>query len=379
MAPYKRPDSPFWWLCLERRGQRPLRVPTGIPIEGGTPEQTSRNTALAKQAYAVAMGDLARARYQLVTDRPLTTFAKYRAWYEANISPTKRNLSRERSMLRQLGAYFDEAQLHQIAKRDILEWRTERAREVAPGTVNRELALLKHLLGTAVPEYLAENPAAGIGQLRVPEQDVRLLEPDEEARLLAVASPLERAVVICALDTLQRLSNVAELKRAQDHGTYITVLNPKVKGYKVPVSQRLRTALDALPKDGEFYFPSLNPDARNKTIRLFHELLVRAKLPTGRKTGGLSFHCLRHTGASRMLARGVDIKTVQQLGGWQNLNVLQRYLHPTDAQKLAAVEVVSRERHVNTSGALKGSRVASQRRADRRSPSKTGRKVRQVH
>lgn len=379
MAPYKRGDSPFWWLCLERPGQRPIRTATKIPIDGGTPDQTRANALLARRAYAAQMGDLARARYQFVTDRATTTFAKHRAWYAQHISPTKRNLSREVSMLGQLGRYFDEAALHQIAARDILEWRTSRAREVAPATVNRELALLKHLLGSAIPEYLERNPAAGVKQLRVPEQDVRLLEPDEETRLLAIASPLEQAIVICALDTLQRLSNVAGLKRAQDHGTYITVLNPKVKGYKVPVSQRLRLALDALPKGGELYFPSLHPDPRNKTIRLFQDLLVRAKLPTGRKTGGLSFHCLRHTGASRMLARGVDIKTVQLLGGWQNLDVLQKYLHPTDAQKVAAVEAVSRERGVNASGVLAGSRVPSRRRAERRSARKTGRKVRHVH
>jgi hypothetical protein len=43
--------------------------------------------------------------------------------------------------------------------------------------------------------------------------------------------------------------------RAQDHGTYITVLNPKAgTGYKVPVSKRLRVALDALPKKGPDYF-----------------------------------------------------------------------------------------------------------------------------
>jgi hypothetical protein len=41
------------------------------------------------------------------------------------------------------------------------------------------------------------------------------------------------------------LSNVANLARAQDHRSYITVLNPTVRGYKVAVSKRLRKALDA--------------------------------------------------------------------------------------------------------------------------------------
>lgn len=345
MSLFRRPDSPFWWFCLE--GTRPpRRESTRIPIDGGTPEQTKANRALAQKAYSARMGDLARDRHTLPKDRPTVTFAKFRAWYLEHISPTKRNLSRERSMLRQLGAYFDDDPLHAIGHGRVVEWRSARAKEVAPGTVNRELALVKHVFTLAIREgYLEANPAKGIAQLRVPEQEVRLLEPAEELRLLAVCTPEERAIVICALDTLQRQGTVVGLKRAQDHGTYLTVLNPKVKGYKVPVSQRLRKALDALPEEGPFYFPSVqganDQVRRNHTIRLFADLLERAGLPRYRKAGGLSFHCLRHTGASRMLARGVDIKTVQQLGGWQNLNVLQKYLHPTDEQKRAAVEAIS--------------------------------------
>ena len=129
------------------------------------------------------------------------------------------------------------------------------------------------------------------------------------------------------------------------------MLNPKVTRYKVPVSKRLRKALDAqartLPKGELYYFPSVRgaTDAatRNNVIEMFRGLLVAAKLPTGRKTGGLSFHCLRHTGASRMLTTGrVDVKTVADIGGWADIKVLQKYLHPTDTQRRAAVETIGR-------------------------------------
>lgn len=349
MGVYRRPDSPFWWICLDGT-KPPVRESTAIPIDGGTPEQTKANLALAKQAYSVRMGDLARRRHRLPVQQPMTTFAVFRAWYEAHVTSTKRGTG-ERSMLKSLGHYFDPISLADLTERAIIEWRTLRAKALRPSSVNRELILLKHILTKAVSQgYLEANPAAGVSALRVVEEDVRLLEPDEETRLLAVCTPEEKAIVICALDTLQRLSNVAGLKRAQDHGTYLTVLNPKVKGYKVPVSKRLRAALDALPKAGPFYFPSVQSrteadlkGAQNRMQAMFRSLLARAGLPPMRREGGLSFHCLRHTGASRMLARGVDIKTVQQIGGWQNIHVLEKYLHPTDAQRTAAVEAISRE------------------------------------
>jgi integrase len=140
---------------------------------------------------------------------------------------------------------------------------------------------------------------------------------------------------------------VATLQRDQDKRTHLVFLNTKAAPLvKVPVSRRLRRALARLPKNGPAYFASFHDTdphkVRNRVIRRFTSLCEEANIPSGRKEAGISFHCLRHTGASRMLARGVDVKTVMQLGGWRNLEVLEKYLHPTDAQKKAAVEGVGR-------------------------------------
>jgi integrase len=339
-----RPDSPFYWLNLERPGQRPIRESTMIPVAAPTPELLKEHRRLADALYAVKMADLVRGRHNLHVDKPKTTFKAYRAWYLENISVHKRNIVRETSMFRQLAPHFDPLSLDQFTLDLGREWRTKRSREVAPGTVNRELILLKHMLSTAVPKYLTVNPLAGLSQLRVPERDPRVLEPDEEVRLLAVLDAQDRALVLCALDTLQRLSSVAGLKRAQDHGTYLTFLNTKTKGGKVPVSARLRVTLDAVTADGPWFFPRYqggSDSARQGAIgRMFTEACTAAKIQAGRAAGGLTFHCLRHTGASRMLERGADIETVRRIGGWANLKVLQRYLHPSDAAGQRAVDAI---------------------------------------
>ena len=195
------------------------------------------------------MGDLARAKHGLPVSKPGITFAAYRDWYLATVSATKKNQTRERSMLRQLGAYFDARDLASLTKEDGLDWRRQRGSQVAHGTVNRELPLMKHLLRTAVPKYLDANPWASLPELDEDQLEPRLLEPGEERRLLPSLTPEERALVLCALDTLQRLSTVAALRWPQDHGTHLTVLRPKgatTVFYKVPVSRRLRKALDAI-------------------------------------------------------------------------------------------------------------------------------------
>lgn len=340
MGVYSRNDSPFLWMLLERPHQRPARASTGIPKEGGSPEQNKELRRQAQQVYAARMTDLARVRFKLPTALTRRTFAQQRVWYAEHVSPTKRGTLKELSMLRQLAKYFDAYDLVQIDHARAREWRTWRLASVSASTVRREEEILKHLLTTSVPTYLDANPLAKLPHLRVVGLDTRILSPAEERRLLKKARTKEdRALLLCALDTLLRLSNARQLTRKQDHGAYV-FSDTKTDAIRIPVSARLRQALDGLPMAGASYFPRYAHAANARAIRMFLETCRRAKVPTGRKTGGVSFHCLRHTGASRMLAAGVDVKTVMKIGGWKNLKVLERYLHPTDAAAQAAVDSI---------------------------------------
>lgn len=340
MGVYTR-DSPFYWMLLERPRQRPHRESTGIPIEGGSPAQNNELRRQAQAIYAARMVDLARLRFKLPTALTRRTFAQQRAWYADHVSPTKRGTVQERSMLRQLGRYFDRYELRDLDRPRAQEWRTWRRGQVSDATVTREESLLKHLLGLAVPTYLDANPLTGLTKLRVPDTDTRILSPAEEARLLkACRRPEDYAVVVCALDTLLRLTNTKNLTRRQDHGAYL-FSDTKTDAIKIPISTRLRAALDALPMRGPSFFPSYAPHGASPLRKMFLAACRRARVATGRKTGGVSFHCLRHTGASRMLAAGVDVKTVMKIGGWKNLKVLERYLHPTDAAARAAVNRIA--------------------------------------
>jgi integrase len=336
MAVFTRPDSPFFWLWIE--GAARPKVNTKIPI-GATADAQKENRKLAEQAYHALMGDRARARYQLPTDRPPRAFAAHRAWYATNVSAQKRGTRREISMLKQLGAFFDATDLTAIDPTLAIEWRTVRLKDVSASTVRREEALLKHLLTTAVPKYLARNPLAGLARLRVARCDTRILSPAEEDRLLAgLETDEDRALVVGALDTLLRLSNIAGLRRSQDHGTYL-FSDTKVDAVKIPISTRFRQALDKLPPTA-LYFPTY-AGQNNPAQRMFLAACRRAEIPTSRKAGGVSFHCLRHTGASRMLANGTDVKTVMLIGGWRNLKVMERYLHPDTSAARRAVESIA--------------------------------------
>lgn len=59
------------------------------------------------------------------------------------------------------------------------------------------------------------------------------------------------------------------------------------------------------------------------------------------KKSGLAeftWHCLRHTFASRLVMAGVDLRTVQELMGHRTIAMTCRYAHLAPSDKLAAVE-----------------------------------------
>lgn len=240
MGVYRRKDSRFYWFWIEGTGKAEK---TRIPVDGGTPELTKRNKDLAQKAYAARMGDLAREQYDLPTARPLVTFSAYADWYEAHVSAHKRGHAREQEILKVLRGAFGQELLTAIDRARVLEWRSQRLATVSANTVNREQDLLKHLLASAVPRYLEASPIAGMKRVRVERYEPQPLTRANEAKLLAVLAPDDKAIVLMALDTLMRLGDIINLQRAQDHGRYLTVLTPKTgTTYKVPVSTRLRAA-----------------------------------------------------------------------------------------------------------------------------------------
>jgi integrase len=100
----------------------------------------------------------------------------------------------------------------------------------------------------------------------------------------------------------------------------------------VPLNSTVRTALERLPRTGEFVFAQPN----GKPYRY-----IRRSFNTACRTAGLmdvTPHTLRHTFATRLIENGVDLRTVQELGGWAKIDMLVRYGHVTTARKAEAVE-----------------------------------------
>ena len=124
----------------------------------------------------------------------------------------------------------------------------------------------------------------------------------------------------------------------------LTARNSKSgEDYHVPMNDELRTLLRALPSrlKSRWVFPSDSGDTpldpRNYLNRVFRPALQRARIENFR------WHDLRHTFASRLVMRGVDIRTVQELMGHKTLAMTMRYAHLAPDHLQVAVDVLTRQ------------------------------------
>jgi hypothetical protein len=380
---YVKSRSPYWWMRVSRPGQPALRQSTGVLIAAPTGWQKDRQRQDAEEIYAAKVSQLARGRYDLPIERPTISFEKFAAWYREHKLPQHRGQERDLEMLANLEKFFGREDLTQVTKARVEEYLTKRTGVDGkrPGTANREVDLLKSMLAAAVPDYLPNSPIAGMRRLRTVKIPKRVLTPKEEASVLAALPDRDRVIFICSVDTLLRLHDVLDLRRDEDHGTYLLV-DTKTTQHRVPVSTRLRKALDAIPVDErnpDYYFwwrrrAKTARDRRSVLRKLLREACEAADVPYGRVKAGTTWHvATRASGATRMLRKHVDPATVQRIGNWASLAQMGEYLTTDDKLAQAAVNVIGRG--VRVAGEYPGSARAKRKPATMRHKSPRTRKA----
>jgi integrase len=70
----------------------------------------------------------------------------------------------------------------------------------------------------------------------------------------------------------------------------------------------------------------------HNVVRVMHAAAKRARLVN------LSFHCFRHEGASRFMERGGDVRTLMEMGGWRDINMVTRYTHAVPGRARSVME-----------------------------------------
>ena len=209
-------------------------------------------------------------------------------------------------------------------------------------TVNRKLAALSKIMSLAHARGKVKARPHLERQLES-EGRIRYLTQEEEARTLAILSQWgkdDHAEAVCVLvDSGLRPSELWKLEERDcnfDNGTMSVWKAKNRKPRSVPMTQRVKEIIGRRKEStlkGQRLFPFDN-------YWMWHAW-ERAKHAMGlAEDTQFVPYALRHTCASRLVQRGVNLRVVQEWMGHKTITVTMRYAHLSPTNLLEAVKVL---------------------------------------
>lgn len=262
--------------------------------------------------------------------------------YAEEETPKKRGARWELLRLKLLEKLWGKSDtlLVDITSDDFADLQERRAKKVSPGSVIREMTIIRSMLSTCVRpwKWIHENPAKGVKPLPdPPDRTRRIPKRDIDAILAAagyddaapVVSPMDEVMVafLFAIETAMRSGEILALTREHYYPDRRVVHIPKSKtgpARDVPLSNRAFELLEKLPSDGKKLF-TISDESRDT---LFRKVRDRSGVVD------LHFHDTRREGTSR-LAKKVDVLTLARITGHKDLKMLMIY-YQTDMEEVAA-------------------------------------------
>lgn len=314
MGVYKKGKN--WYIDYYLKGRRKRR-------------KIGPSKKLAEQVLKDVHVKIAKGEYLGVYDEKKILFEdfsqQYLAFSKANKAKSTR--CRDQFSVAQLICVFKEKYLFEITPRMIEKYKAKRLEKVAPATVNRELACLKHMYTKATEwGYARANPVKAVKLLKEPPGRLRYLKADEAKTLIKACSDYLRSIVITALNTGMRKGEILALrwKEVDLQNRKVTVRKAKNNEIRViPINQTLYQELSSLSEvsNGEYVFSNENGHRFGDIKKGFSLALKRAEIED------FHFHDLRHTFGSHLVMQGIDLKTVQQVMGHKEIKTTMRYSH----------------------------------------------------
>ena len=221
---------------------------------------------------------------------------------------------------------------------------------ISPTARARKLSAIKSFFKylTVRTKQLAENPVAELEYPKLRKSLPRYLTLEQCASLLkAVSGPNEKrdyAILMLFLNCGIRRSELVGLNLNDVYEDRIRVVGKGDKERFVFFGSACRKAIDAyLPErhkrvltDNRALFGSR--DNNRISVTAVHRMIKKYLLMAGLDPDQFSAHKLRHTAATMMLSGGVDVKTVQEVLGHENLNTTQIYTHIENTELRIAAE-----------------------------------------
>ncbi len=221
---------------------------------------------------------------------------------------------------------------------------------ISPSARARKLSSIKSFYKylTVRTKQLEENPVAELEYPKLRKSLPKYLTLEQSSALLqAVSGQNEKrdyAILMLFLNCGIRRSELVGLNLTDVYEDRIRVVGKGNKERFVYFGSACRKAIDAylvereqkVLTDNRALFGSR--DGNRISVTAVHRLVKKALLQAGLDSTQFSAHKLRHTAATMMLSGGVDVKTVQEVLGHENLNTTQIYTHIENTELKIAAE-----------------------------------------
>lgn len=214
----------------------------------------------------------------------------------------------------------------------------------------RKLSAIKSFFKylTVRTKQLQNNPVVDLEYPKLRKSLPKYLTLEQSAALLkAVSGRNEKrdyAILMLFLNCGIRRSELVNLNISDIYDDRIRIVGKGNKERFVYFGSACRKAIDTYLEernqkvltDNRALFGSRN--GNRISVEAVHRLVKKALLQAGLDATQFSAHKLRHTAATMMLSGGVDVKTVQEVLGHENLNTTQIYTHIENTELKIAAE-----------------------------------------
>jgi len=313
-------------------------------------EKIGSSRKLAETVLAKRKIEIAENRFLDIKKRPRVLFGEMAEDYiELYSRVNKKSWESDVGYVKNLNRHFGGKYLSEITPRMIEDYKAKRLEDgVTPCTVNHELACMKCLFSKAIEwDKATENPVKKVKLFKENNQRVRFLEKEELKLLLDACREPVRSIVVFAVNTGMRLSEITNLEWSDiDLARKLIVVKNTKNGEMryIPIGDILMNLLSNLydakrrGNSSPYVFGNLKGERyRRFTIsHWFSQALKKAGIKDFR------FHDLRHTFASHLVMAGADIMTVRELLGHKTLTMTLRYSHLSPNFKRQAIALLDK-------------------------------------
>jgi integrase len=229
--------------------------------------------------------------------------------------------------LKWLEKYLRNKPLKAISRDTLCKIADIKAKEASPATANRYLALIRAILRKAAYEWAWIETVPKVRMFKEPSRRIRWLSQEDAARLLQELPEHQAEVARFALATGLRQANVLGLSWSQvDLVRRVAWVHPDEakarKAIPVPLNEDAVSVIRRqLGKHDRLVFTFKGKPIRQVNTKAWKKALKRAGIENFR------WHDLRHTWASWHAQAGTPLHALQELGGWESVEMVRRYAH----------------------------------------------------